>query len=775
MFRKIILLYVIWHWSTNVLGQQTSVEGVVSIQNSETYTGKRKYVTNALVEDDGGKANPTLTQSSGQFKLIFSGIEEHQLIRLTVRKEGLVVVNETDLKAITGQKEVIKIYMTHPDSVNENRMKFYQIGVTAGAKKLSSALATVIKKKALLQIDTANNNREIRRLNDTVEDLQLKLSLLDAQSKQLAAKYASINLDDVSTIYKTAFLLFQNGQTDSALIVLNQIDFSQDVTNILENDRRNAEMIREGERLINEGRKGDSQNKIYARDRREALELKIDLHRSNFEYDSVSVYYEFLISLDTGNYKYSYDYAKFLDQSNQLDASLKCYKRTLELCNRLPKHSRIDPNIIPDSENRLGQIYHKKNDLEKSKYHFSRSLQIFKILEKFDSVFYRACFAGVMINVGSLYSTYTHFDTAKVFFLKSLGIYENLSRQGPQNYQSEIAGIYMSLGSVYLHLNDMVMSDSFNIKALNAFRNLYSLDPEMYRHDYVNILNNVAQRFIISDSSKSMQFFSEALGICKDAVKKESQAYLPDLALVEINFAEFYRIYGNLEKSEFYLLDALSITRNLSTKNTDVYETDVAGIYLVLGSVYRLDKKYKLAEQYFFIALSGFEKLTLHNPKIYSNYVARSKAKIGLLYTDTKQFGAADICFSESVDLFKTLMIKDKRIVEGEFLEALYNYGKMYQIQNELERSSSLFLQALTLYEDSSSMLALNDKETEGLILENLGDNFQSVLDFTEAKKHYLKAKEIFIDLEKTNAKKYKADIEAIEERLNIINRNRRD
>ena len=59
-----------------ISAQQSSVSGVVSIFNSETRTGKRQYVSNAQVENDSNKVQPTVTNENGKFKLIFVGINE---------------------------------------------------------------------------------------------------------------------------------------------------------------------------------------------------------------------------------------------------------------------------------------------------------------------------------------------------------------------------------------------------------------------------------------------------------------------------------------------------------------------------------------------------------------------------------------------------------------------------------------------------------------------------------------------------------------------------
>ena len=42
---------------------------------------------------------------------------------------------------------------------------------------------------------------------------------IEEQSQELSRKYAPVNLDDVSPHLRQAFLLFQNGNLDSALVL----------------------------------------------------------------------------------------------------------------------------------------------------------------------------------------------------------------------------------------------------------------------------------------------------------------------------------------------------------------------------------------------------------------------------------------------------------------------------------------------------------------------------------------------------------------------------
>ncbi len=95
------------------LAQLSDVKGVVSILNSQTETGTRKYVSGAQVTDDFDEAERVITTLEGQFRLIYSGKPVGASVHFAVYKPSsdLEVVNIAALGAITGQNNLVSISM----------------------------------------------------------------------------------------------------------------------------------------------------------------------------------------------------------------------------------------------------------------------------------------------------------------------------------------------------------------------------------------------------------------------------------------------------------------------------------------------------------------------------------------------------------------------------------------------------------------------------------------------------------------------------------------
>jgi hypothetical protein len=103
--------------------QQSYLRGIVSIQNSETETGRRQYVPNAQVEDDFGKAQPAITDAGGNFQLVYVGVGEKTTVSFQIKKAGLEVVNKDALEAVAGQYDAVKISMAPKEKIDEYRIK----------------------------------------------------------------------------------------------------------------------------------------------------------------------------------------------------------------------------------------------------------------------------------------------------------------------------------------------------------------------------------------------------------------------------------------------------------------------------------------------------------------------------------------------------------------------------------------------------------------------------------------------------------------------------
>jgi hypothetical protein len=303
--------------------QQSVVRGIVSIHNTETETGKRQYVTNAQVEDDFGKAQPRITDNTGQFGLVYVGIAEKAPVSFQIKKQGLQVVNIDALRAVAGQLHAVKISMATPDKIDNYKREIYRIGKSEAEKKLDILVQKKNRELTELKRNTQLNANKIKQLNDELSSAEAQRSKIEEQAQDLARRYAPVNLDDVSPLLRNAFLLFQNGNLDSALLLLQQGNLSEKVDSILLEERK----IEGGEKEL---QVRDSVKAQRKQDIGEALVLKADLHKTNFQFDSATMCFDLLVKLDSSNTEHLFDYALFLAWLNQHDKAIIYYAKALK-------------------------------------------------------------------------------------------------------------------------------------------------------------------------------------------------------------------------------------------------------------------------------------------------------------------------------------------------------------------------------------------------------------------------------------------------------------
>jgi hypothetical protein len=218
--------------------QQTSIVGTVAVFNSKTETGKRQFIQNAQVEETFGKSQATTTDADGNFRLVLVGIAAKQSFAFTATKAGYEIVNRDNLHAVAGQREAVHILMSPKGKIAESKIKYYRIGKTSSEKALD---AKIKQKQADLAALKKNEKANQQAINDTQADIA-KLydyyKTIDQNARELAERFSRVNLDDASDLYQRAFRHFQNGSIDSALIVLEEVNWSNKVDSILIEEAR---------------------------------------------------------------------------------------------------------------------------------------------------------------------------------------------------------------------------------------------------------------------------------------------------------------------------------------------------------------------------------------------------------------------------------------------------------------------------------------------------------------------------------------------------------
>lgn len=689
---KYLLVFFLFIGPLFVAGQQSSIRGVVSIHNSETESGKRQYVANAGVTDDFGKAQPALTDANGQFILIYVGVDEKSTVTFQVKKEGLEVVNTSALEAVTGQQSLIKISMASREKLDEYRMLIYKIGKTEAEKKLEKLVAQKSKELLTLRKNAALNEKKIKQLEQDLRELEGQSRKIDDQAKELARKYAPINLDDQSAIFRNAFLLFQKGQLDSSLLILTKVNLANMVSQILQERKKLGELQRD---LVVR----DSVQTQRTKETSEALHFKADLHLTNFEFDSVATCYELLLQLDSNNINTLYSYAAFLKSLNRLNMAIEYFARAISAIKTGgPITYYVYEPTLGRILNDLGSTYTLSKDYAHAEMAYLESLAIKKKLALEEPGKYDEGIAVVYNNLGVLYSNLHEYDKTEALYKEVVRIRKQLATD---NGKVDELGVVMSLtnlGVLYCNKNDFLKAKAVFHEAIERERKAIKSNPQIYEPELSSTLMNLglAHKNLYEFDSSAIAF-NESVEICKRLIKVNPEAYEPDMAYALHNLGELYSDKKDFNSSKAAYLEAIGIMERLSKENPDTYVPEIAQTLNDLGILYMKHGDTDSAEKVFLRSLTIRMSLYKANSKAYGEELAQTHNNLAHVYLERNDYSRAEVEFNKALVLFKGLASQYPETYEPNVASVLSNLGLLYSEMKEFQRAEEAMLQALNI------------------------------------------------------------------------------
>lgn len=238
---------------------QTIQNGMVRELNSN-----RQAITNVFIEFED--AVPTTSDDNGYFRLAFANKQSGDVIHLKgIGKKGYELVNQKDfdvLKVSNNDTLFQDIILAKIGVIEDAKKQYYEVSdkaLLAGFEREKEKLKEKLKITELSLEDYLDQMRFLRRQYDNQK------RSLDA----LADRFARVNFDDVSELYKEALLLFKAGKIEECkekLINANLLGRSEG--HLGERDRIGTE--------LNGVEKQDSLNELGITKDIESLNLKIE-------------------------------------------------------------------------------------------------------------------------------------------------------------------------------------------------------------------------------------------------------------------------------------------------------------------------------------------------------------------------------------------------------------------------------------------------------------------------------------------------------------------
>jgi tetratricopeptide (TPR) repeat protein len=308
----LLLLLFFGATTGTALGQQDIVmRGLVVLQNSKTLTGKVTYLPDVNIRSL--KTTPTMSDSRGQFKLVFANVNYGAKTELTARKTGMMVVNQEILKeaAIVGRADTLKVVMCDETKFEDNKQRFYSISTENLQRELARRVnklqrANAVEKRQLMDSLQTEMNFKLTSAEDAIAQLENRSKSLEVQLEKISHDFASVNLDDASETYRLAYKAFTEGDVKRSLDILNAIDFKKRLQeNVVQISRRDS-------LVVTMQRQNDTSRTQISQDIQSCL-LMANNHRILFQHREAQDWYETAIRFsDTTNLSLLNDYTSYL-------------------------------------------------------------------------------------------------------------------------------------------------------------------------------------------------------------------------------------------------------------------------------------------------------------------------------------------------------------------------------------------------------------------------------------------------------------------------------
>lgn len=698
-----------------------ALPGVIVLHNSQYNTGHKEYVAFASVKSTG-KCTPALSDSKGEFRLIFSDKPAGDAATIFVSKEGLEVVNVKDLEEATviGRLSPLKIFMCKKGELEANKESYYLISDSAIQKIYEARLKALLQKqgKEYNTVITALKkelNRNIKDADEAIAALNEQLRSQKKQVKELVDQFAIENLDDQSETYQKAFAAFTKGNIDEALAILDKVNLAKRL-------EKNAEQIEKAKSAINDLTENiESKEYQMQQDVEQAL-LDARMHKLKYQFEETEASYDLVVKYDSTNFQYLNEYYDFLNDIQNFEKAIKVLNKSLRIFKSLDQDNSLIMWNVAKIESILGILYMSVEDYLHAEEAHNECIRIEKDLVKINPSYYEPKIAIAKTLLGLVYSDRNDTLKAEAIFMEALDIQKRLLKKDPY-YSADVAATYNMLGILYSETNLL----------------------------------------------KSEHFFEEALKLLKGAESYDRET----LALVLTNLGNLYKKKGDFGKSEKSYNDALQIYENELQNNPVRAQYNIAGRKVDLGDLYYKKMDYLNAENSYLQALAIYNNLVKSNAHGFESYLADLKSDLGILYNYMKNYKKSESFYLESLEIYKKLALSNPNKYEAEVARTQNNLGLMYENNKDFEKSESAYLIALSIRLEAAKTDSTIEDDLANT-QNDLGVLYRKKKDYTKSESFHIKSLEIYQRLSQRDPKKYNPGLARAENNLGLLYRKKK-
>jgi tetratricopeptide (TPR) repeat protein len=542
--KQLIIIFLLLTGSFKLLAQ-TYLPGYVVEQNS----GKKR-MPNVFVNSLG--ANATKTDAQGNFKLSYE-LPAGAVVVLDMKKEGYVIVNAKEMQTQIPEQnnpKVHKMIICKKEVLELARKEYYNITEDYIKKEYNKKLNALDKKAK----DYAQKSK----------DLYDEVNRLNAQLKEMADEYSTVNLDDLSETERKAIDLFKQGKLDESIKLRESLNSGKEISNAL---ARKAKITKKEDSVI----EAHTHN----------LKKLANEYILQFDFVKAEATCQELAFADTTNFDNMFAYALFLENQKKFNKAIQYY----QVCQR---HSKKDIQKAMTLNN-LGNLYRDIKEFKQAETAFHEALTLYRKLAKDNPAAFEADVAMTLNNLGILYCNMKEFKLAETAYQEALTLYQKLAKDNPAAFEADVAMTLNNLGILYCNMKEFKQAETAFHEALTLYRKLAKDNPAAFEADVAMTLNNVGLLYKnINEYKEAESAYQEALTIRRKLAKENPAAFEADVATTINNLGNLYVNIKEFKQAETAYQEALTIHRKLAKDNPAAFEAEVA-ITLINNAVLKLN------------------------------------------------------------------------------------------------------------------------------------------------------------------------------------------
>ena len=704
------LLCILLHTSTYTIHAQ-SLRGAVLKFNSN-----KQPLPGAQVSTPD--ASPTISASDGTFELIYRNKTAGSSVQMKVEKTGMEVVNSKDLvtRLRKEQTEEIQVFMCPKGETDRRRITFYNINEKNLTKQYEERLAKL---------------RRERQDNQTIlVELEQQYKAALGQIKDYAEKFAVVNLDFVSEKYRAAFVLFEKGEFEQAIQVLDENQLKQDLEKaqneisaaaetkeMADSKRRNGikarnqviqDYLLKGQLLVIQLRSEDAE-RVFNR----AVEIDPSQYESLFElanfYQLQAQYEPSIVFFEKAQANATDDYDK-INALNALGATQRLNKNFAASAAEFSKVIAIlDPLIQPNTTTykinlamvliNQGALLMEIDKPKEAQNALERAVELSQFVNKSPGNSFTDIEATACSNLGMAYKSVNQFDKAQLQYERALSMFETLSLKHGNKYRPDVADMLSKVGVIYFEQNKVDKSLAALQKSLQIYDELAQKNPAAYNLRLLHSLSNLGATLDdLNKPSDAEAYLVRAETLANTMADNNPMLYLPEKAEVWTNLGYHY-LMTDPSKGKAYFEENLRIWEKLVKEQPTVYASkhgksliNLGLVNLMVGNVF---DGVKILERGVLI----YEKLYQENPEKYRSYLASAYSSAANGYGMAKQPEKVVKILEKAYQLNSELAVMNPEVYLPDKAKTAHELATHYFGSNQTQLGVKALKEATDIYE----------------------------------------------------------------------------